>query len=364
MKLDVIHWGAKWGAAPVICATAAWNGLAFNPYQTWACRRAELTAFAETPFRCINGQRATMAQIRTLPPRSHGLQRMQRIAGRLVDELLPKLATLPTSSRLAVVLCLSERFDRSSSSKNFSQQRSALETTLADRFKQQGFSPLMQTQARGHASLAFALIEAGSALASGAVEAALVGGIETYYDPEVVEELLEQERLFDGENLDSFIPGEGGAFFLLARPDVARRFHWEQVARVEAAATDQEPASMFSQAPCQGLGLSRAMGAIADRARDEKRLIDWWLSDLTNESYRVHEWQLALPRASAGVCGERSRMEFLPVLLGDLGAATMPTAVAIAVEGFLRRDPDAKTCLVAGSSTGQDRGALLLARIE
>ena len=363
MTQDAVNWGGRSSPAPVVGGTAAWNGLAFNPHQIWACRRAELTAFAETPFRCANGQKATMAQIRTLPPRSHGLERMFAIGRRLVDEMMPKLKTVASGSRLALVLCLSERFDRNGKAKRFAGERAALEKDLVDRIKQQGWSPLLHTEARGHASLAFAMIEACTALASGALEVALVGGIETYYDPDVIDALLQQQRLFDGENLNSFIPGEGGAFLLLARPDVAKRARWEPLARVESAATAQEPAPMFALSPCQGIGLSRALGAIADRFRKEKRQIDWWLGDLTNEDYRVHEWQLALPRASAGVSGENSTMEFLPVLLGDLGAATMPTAGAIAVEGFLRGDPNAKTCLLAGSSTTPDRGAVLLTRI-
>lgn len=304
-----------------------------------------------------------MAHIRTLPPRSHGLQRMSLIGGRLIDELVPHLRTAPPETRLAFVLCLSERF-ATSPLKHFSQQRSALEKEFLDRLKQQGFTAVLHSQPRGHSALAFAMIEASAGLLSGAIDAAIVGGIDTYYDPEVIDELLSQERLFDGENLDTFIPGEGGAFFLLTRSEVAKGAHWEPLARVEAAATDQEPAAMFSDAPCQGLGLSRAMGALADRVRQEKQSIDWWISDLTNEDYRVQEWQLALPRASAGVSGEKSTMEFLPGLLGDLGAATMPTAVAIAAQGFLRGDPDAKNCLIAGSSTTSDRGAILLRRIE
>lgn len=364
MTADAINWGGSWGSAPVVVATAAWNGLAFNPHQIWASRRAELTAFAETPFRCTNGERATMAQIRTLPPRSYGLDRMSVIGRRLIDELLPMLRKVPSGSRLALALCLSDRFAGRGKAKRFSVERAAMEKALVDRLEQHGWAPLLHTEARGHASLAFAMIEADAALASGAVDLAIVGGVETYYDPDVIDELLQQQRLFDGENLDGFIPGEGGAFFLLARPELARRANWEPVARVESAVTAQEPASMFSDAPCQAIGLSRALGAVADRLRKEKRLIDWWLGDLTNENYRVHEWQLALPRASAGVSGQNSTMEFLPVLLGDLGAATMPTGVAIAAEGFLRRDPDAKNCLIVGSSTNADRGAVLLGRIE
>ncbi len=328
MTLDTVNWGGPLGAAPVVGGTAAWNGLAFNPYQIWACRRAELTAFAETPFRCSNGERATMAQIRTLPPRSYGLDRMSVVGRRLVDELLPKLQTVPSGSRLGLVLCLSDRFERNTRGKRFASERAALENDLVDRLRQQGWSPLLHTEARGHASLAFAMIEACTALASGALEVALVGGIETYYDPDVIEELLQQGRLFDGENLNSFIPGEGGAFFLIARPDVAKRARWEPLARVESAAAAQEPAPMFAEAPCQAIGLSRALGAIADRFRKERRQIQWWLSDLTNEDYRVHEWQLALPRASAGVSGNASGIPFRQTPSGRAGKVATSSATS------------------------------------
>ena len=42
----VVHFGQGRGAAPpvVVCATSTWNGLASSPYQTWAFRRAEMSA--------------------------------------------------------------------------------------------------------------------------------------------------------------------------------------------------------------------------------------------------------------------------------------------------------------------------------
>jgi hypothetical protein len=53
-------------------------------------------------------------------------------------------------------------------------------------------------------------------------------------------------------------------------------------------------------------------------------------------------------------------LELLPPFLGDLGAATLPTAMVIAVEGFTRGDPAAQTCLACASSAGPGRGAVLL----
>jgi 3-oxoacyl-[acyl-carrier-protein] synthase I len=199
-----------------------------------------------------------------------------------------------------------------------------------------------------------------------------VGGVDTYYAPDVVDELLEQERLFDGKNLDSFIPGEGAAFLVLTRPRLAQRHGLPTLARVEAVATGQEPGAMFAEAPCTGNGLAQAMRTALSGLPASKRRLEWLLGDLTNESYRTQEFQLAAPRAvapggldSAGrdfqpVAAEEVQMDFLPMRFGDLGAATMPTGMVLAAQSFVRGSPAARPCLVIGSSVGKDRGAILL----
>lgn len=360
MALDVVHWGGKWGPAPAIVATSAWNGMGFTPHQIWAWRRAEMNALAESPFLCPNGSRTTMAHIRTLPVRARGPERIRTIAEALVSMLLPPLGALPPSSKVGLVLCLAERFEDRAPAR-LRAGRGELEAALLALLEGQGLDIVHLLVPRGHAAFAHGVIEACAALSAHQVDAAIVGGVDTYYDPDVMETLFAAKRVFDGENLDSFIPGEGGAFCLIARSDIANRHKWPILARVESAASNEEPAHMGTDLPCLGLGLSRPMRAISDRLDAEHRKIDLWLGDLTNENYRTQEWMLAFPRASAGVTGPGAAMQFLPVFLGDLGAATMPTAAVIAVESFIRGDPAAKTCLISGSSTGEHRGALLLA---
>jgi hypothetical protein len=60
--------------------------------------------------------------------------------------------------------------------------------------------------------------------------------------------------------------------------------------------------------------------------------------------------------------GPASALEFPYTALGDLGAASMPTAAVIAVESMLRGDPPGSTALVSGSSDEELRGAVLLSR--
>jgi 3-oxoacyl-[acyl-carrier-protein] synthase-1 len=361
MALDVVHWGGAWGPAPAVVATSAWNGMGFTPHQIWAWRRAEMNALAESPFLNANGSRATMAHIRTLPPRARSSERLWAVAEALVKPLLQRLEALPTGSRVALVLGLAERFADGAPAR-MRVGRGELERGLLALFESQGLEVIHTVVPRGHAGFAHGVIEACAALTARQVEAAVVGGVDTYYDPDVVESLILSKRLFDGENLDSFIPGEGGAFCLLTRGDVATRSRWPVLARIESAASNEEPAHMGTDLPCLGLGLSRPLRAISDRLEQERRLIDLWLGDLTNENYRTQEWMLAFPRASAGVSAPESDVQFLPVFLGDLGAATMPTGAVLAVESFLRGDLPASTCVVMGSSVGEHRGAVLLTR--
>jgi 3-oxoacyl-[acyl-carrier-protein] synthase-1 len=346
----------------VVCASSAWNGLAFSPYQTWALRRAEQTPFVESPFRCLNGARATMGQIQTLDPQSRGAERLVPIATRLLEPLQPLLGTLSRGTRIGVGVCLPSRM-ASDGQPRFHRQRAAVERAVVRALEPYQLKPIVRVEARGHAGLAFLLLDASAAFAQRTLEVVIVLGVDTYYDPDVVVELIEQNRLFDGENLDTFIPGEGGACLLLARRDAARSLRWPILSELRAAATGSEPSSPLDELPCAGTGLSHAALGATEGLREAGGQLGWWLSDMTSESYRLHEFQLAWPRVAAGLMPPESTLDFLPPSLGDVGAATLPTGIAIAIEGMQRGAPAARHCLVTASSINGDRGAVLIEKV-
>ena len=358
----VAHYGgAGQGAAPVICRTAVQNGLGFSAYQSWAFRRAELTAFAESPFRLPSGERLTMAHIRSLPPELLGVDRLLALGAELIGELLEDFPALPVDLPFGALVALPERMGDAGTRAGKAARR-RIEESLGEGLAARGLSPLVRTLPRGHAALAFALSEAAEALRAGAVELAVVGGLDTHYDPEVIDALADAGRLFDGADQDTFIPGEGGALLLLTRPDVARRLGLEPLLRIESVAMGTEVAVVGSDVPSLGQGLSRPARALCDRLQREGRTLDWWITDMTAEERRTTELQLVWPRIAQGVATTRSQIDHLYGHFGDLGAAAMPTGLAIASEGMLRGDPRATSCLVTGSSDGPDRGAVLLAR--
>ncbi|MFL5249616.1 MAG: hypothetical protein ACJ79V_17490 [Myxococcales bacterium] len=353
---EVTTWTDPSGQSALVCGTTAWNGLGFSPHQIWAFRRAEIAAHAETPFRLTEGQRATMLQIRTLPPRSQGIDRLVPVLRRLVAPLLARAAALDRP-RVLVVLAVAERLAPGGPSASEARK---LEAAVAAESK--GLDLTLQIVPRGHAALAFALPAICSALACGRFDAAIGGGVDTAYDADVVDDLVAQRRLFDGKNLEGFIPGEGGAFLLLARVDVAKRAGWDSHARIEAVATADEPAAADPELPVTAAALTRALRIICDRLQASRRTVDYWLSDLTHEPDRVREFLLAFPRATADVSNPDTTVELLSPFLGDLGAATLPTALVLGVEAFLRGDPPGRTCLASASSPGPTRGAVLLSK--
>jgi 3-oxoacyl-[acyl-carrier-protein] synthase-1 len=348
----------------------AFNGLAFDSHQTWAFWRAEAVGVAESPFRCANGTRATMLSARTLPPRLWGVERMMALVDGALGQLEAPLSGFRGDARLSLWLGLPERYGPAASRERASERRRMEGHVKQWCERSAGGAPVIGVP-RGHASLAWALAEACAEVAAGRLEAALVGGVDTYHAPEVMDELMEQARLFDGENMDSLIPGEGAAFLLVTRSRAAKGAGLPLLARVEAVGLGQEPGSLFSDVPCTGAGLTQAMRAATALQSASGRRLEWLLGDVNNESYRVAELQLALPRALApgGMDGGKDfrpvavdelPIDFLPLRFGDLGAATLPTAAVIASQAFVRGAPSASNCLCVGSSVGPDRGAVLL----
>jgi 3-oxoacyl-[acyl-carrier-protein] synthase-1 len=341
-----------------------WNGLASNPHHLWAFRRAELTAFTYSPFRNLDGRPTVMAQVRQLDPRSFGAERLVELLRLGLRGLVPSLEKLPKPGPIGVVLGLPERMSDGRASARDRHIRRRIEDALSEALAQVGLEHILRVEARGHASGVYAALQAADSVLSRVVPAAVVCGIDSSYDPLVVQELLEQDRILDTGHLDAMIPGEGVAFALVTMPSTARQCGLPVLALLEGAAVNHEPATVDNDVGLLGLGLSRAAVLLGNRLRREDRRLDWWISDMTPESFRVQELQLAWPRAARGLMEPTSTLEHLPHHLGDLGAATIPTGIAVATEGFRRGDPQARTCFLTGSSDGGDRGVLLLARAE
>lgn len=371
MAARTVQLGGSRGDVPVVLATSAVNGLGYDAHQTWAFWRADGNPLTGTPFRLHTGERATMAIVRSVDPRSFGVERMCTLLQAALMHLEAPLAALGVGGRAEIFLATCEHVAESGDP-YFGRWRRRLEGTAASWLQHHGQAPSVRLFPRGHAGLAHAILDAASGLSDGSIDLAIVGGVDSYYDPLRFDILEEQERIFDLSRTDSFIPGEGAALLVLARESFARPAQTGALARVEMASVAEEPAPMLGELPCTGQGLTQALRGVTKALKAQGRTIEWMLGDLTNEEYRARELVLAFPRAinpggldTGGrdyreVVAPTFRGDQLPEGFGDLGAATMPTAAVLAVEAFTRGDPAARNCLISGSSTGRDRGVIFL----
>lgn len=350
------------GPRLVISGVEALNGLGFNAHQTWALSRAELRAVKESPFTAWNGQRVSMGHIDVLPEADFGVARLHRILTDLLKHWSGWLRGRVGTRRLAAALSVPERFAPEEDHPRFSQERAQLMGALDQAMTAIAAEPRCELHPFGHGGAAHSIQWAGEKLCRGEADVVLVMGIDTCYDPDVIDGLLEREQLYLG-GIDGRIPGEGGALLVLTTAPFARELGLPVLARVGGASVGTEP-RYSAVAPNHGVELAETVRGLTSALASRGEKIDWWLGDVSNEAYRVREFQLAFPRFSADVGHEDSSMEFIPTHFGDMGAATIPTAVTIAVEAFSRGATRARNCLVWASSHGATRGAVLVWRLE
>lgn len=349
-----------WDQGPqlVISGVEALNGLGFNAHQTWALRRADLRALKESPFLAWNGQRITMGHIDVLPADEFGAPRFHQILGELSKHWSGWLRGRVGRGRLAAALALPERYSPETAHPRFSKERSQLAAMHHDVMSDIAPEPLCELHSYGHGGAAYSVQWAGQLLSAGQADVAIVAGVDSCYDPDVIDGLLEREELhLDG--IDGLTPGEGGALLVITTARFAGEQGLPVLARLAGASVDTEP-RYSAIGPNHGVGLTDTVSALTDAMASRKERVDWWLGDVSNEPYRVREFQLAFPRFSARVSHEESLMEFMPTHFGDLGSATIPTAITIAVESFCRGASNARNCLIWASSHGTTRGAVLI----
>lgn len=195
-----------------------------------------------------------------------------------------------------------------------------------------------------------------AALERGA-DLALVGGVDSYFDPDVLDWLDGELRLHSMSTENGFIPGEGAAFVALARRGAAGGR--ARLCEVLAAATEHEPHPWPSPEPRLGLAMQSALERAARPLGAAARMVDHALSDVTNERHRVDEWQTAMLRAYEVFTPEATHEQ--PLLsTGDVGAASVPMLAAIVATRFATGCATGPRALLAAHSDGSLRGAVLV----
>lgn len=204
----------------------------------------------------------------------------------------------------------------------------------------------------GHAGGAQALARAAADLAAGRVDLAVVGGVESWLDEDTLQWLLDTGRLKCDAIPAGFQPGEAASLLALRRASGD-----ERQARLGPVALAQEPRAAYSGLPSFGEGSSAAIAAVlADPERPA-----WLVADLNGETHRAHEWGNALVRLRAGRSAFDAPVVWTPAAaFGDVGSASVPVAVCVALRAGARRAAPAPRAIVCAASDGPVRAAVAL----
>jgi 3-oxoacyl-[acyl-carrier-protein] synthase-1 len=195
---------------------------------------------------------------------------------------------------------------------------------------------------------------------------ALVGGVDTFYNPRTLDILDNQKRLA-GKGFDGFVPGEGAAFMLLASPSAPEAASRQSLLRLHRSAVVHEPGHLLGSAPYTAEALASACAAAMANAQahgahinDAGARISTIYSSENGEMHYNKELTVATLRNQDRL--SKNRTIIRPAeFLGDLGAAFAPVAITLA--SAAAAPTKGLNSLVCASSDGGPRGAICLSPV-
>jgi 3-oxoacyl-[acyl-carrier-protein] synthase-1 len=211
----------------------------------------------------------------------------------------------------------------------------------------------------GHAAGLIAFAEGARLIASGAFDACLIAGVDSYFHPFTMEWLDANRQLVGKASRSGFIPGEGAGACLLLSDDARKGLELPAPLRVRGIAVGHETALIKTQDMCLGVGLTSTVREAVRELRLPGERIGHAMCDQNGERYRGEEWGFMCLRA--GDCFEDPTDYLAPAdCWGDVGAASGPLFVMLAWQAHARGYAHAAITAVCASSEGGQRAVVVL----
>ena len=200
---------------------------------------------------------------------------------------------------------------------------------------------------------------ARSRIEDGSSQLCLVGGVDSYLEPETLKWLDSTDQLHSETTIWGFCPGEGAGFCLLAATELAERLGVAAAIRLRSAASALEANRIGTDSVCTGEALSEAFEKTLATLSGER--VDHTICDMNGDPYRGNEFGFAMMRSS-GRFAEGSDFDTPADCWGDIGAASGPLFAMLASFAASKKyTPGPLTFLWASSQGGQRACALLQA---
>lgn len=237
--------------------------------------------------------------------------------------------------------------------------RPADAAAFAGRLLGEGRTATCEPLPLGHAAALEAVRRAKERIDRGDDGLVLIGGVDSYVDPDALLWLTAQRRRRNDVTRGGTIPGEAAAFVALMSRAAARHAGLAPLATVLSAASAQERVPLGSPEPALGEGLTRAV----DLALARGPAVDEIFCDLNGERLRSEEWGFVALRLGHAL-RDPSRCHTAVTSCGDVGAAAGALALVACVQAFRRGHARGPRALVWGSSDGGLRTAVVLCAPE
>jgi 3-oxoacyl-[acyl-carrier-protein] synthase-1 len=187
----------------------------------------------------------------------------------------------------------------------------------------------------------------------------MVGGVDSYLHPATIDWLDESRRLCTAANRSGFVPGEAAGFFVVTTDANARAWRLPELATIRSVATAIEPNPIASGRVCTGEALTAAIAGASVGLRLPQEKIATTYCDINGERHRSEEF-LYVPLRLPAPFVDANRYDAPADAWGDVGAASGPLYVSLAVASGQRSYARGRHLLAWASSDGGTRAAVTL----
>lgn len=341
-----------------IVGIGAVTSIGLNAPATAAAARAGIANFNEHPYMIDRyGDPYVLAMVPSLETATMGMDRYVQLALPAVQEALRPLTGFDNSVfQVEVLIGLPE--DRPGFPGGLQVQLSEEVKKLASETYNIKEITFIQ---KGHSAGLMALETASRKILNHACEFCLVGGIDSYIDPDTLDWIEENEQLHAPANAWGFIPGEAASFCLLCSQNTADKYKLPGKAQLIAVSTTIEENRIKTETVCLGKGLTLAVKKCLQELAGDCR-IDYTICDQNGEAYRADEFGFMLARLSERFVDPTDYMAPADCW-GDVGAASGPlfvnSVIAAAEKGYAKGD---YTLLWTSSEGGERSAAIIYAK--
>ena len=211
----------------------------------------------------------------------------------------------------------------------------------------------------GHAAGLLALDAACQKIQEGQQPVCVIAGVDSYLNFETLEWLDHNRQLATPYHRGAFFPGEGAGAVALAAASMVQRHKWTTLGRVRGIGTAMETNTIKTDTVCVGEGLTACIRKAVSDSQLPDEAIAGIICDLNGERYRSEEWGFALLRLPQ-VFNDPTGYDLPTSCWGDVGAASGPLAMCIAVNAAQKGWAKGTRYLIWNSSEGGQRAAVSL----